>query len=54
MLVGHLPFLGRLASTLLVGDPDRLSTRFADAGVMVLCRVGGGWRIEAVASHEML
>jgi phosphohistidine phosphatase len=54
MLVGHLPFLNRLASTLLVGEPDRLNTRFTEAGVVVLRKVSGGWQIEAVASHEML
>jgi phosphohistidine phosphatase len=54
MLVGHLPFLGRLASLLLVGNPDRLNIRFSDAGVVVLGVAGGGWQIEAVAGHEML
>jgi phosphohistidine phosphatase len=54
MLVGHVPFLGRLASRLLVGEADRLDVRFADAGVVVLSRAAGGWQLVAVLSHEML
>jgi len=54
MVVGHLPYLSRLASALLVRDPDCLNTRITDAGVVVLGRAGSGWQIEAVASHEMI
>jgi len=54
MIVSHLPFLNRLASLLLVGDPDRLQFQFSDAGIVVLARVSGGWRIEAVVGHEMV
>ena len=52
MLVGHLPFLNRIASFLLVNDPDRVRFRFTDAGVVVLARNRGGWRVEAVAGHD--
>jgi len=54
MVVSHLPFLNRLCSLLLVGDPDRLQFQFSDAGVVILARVSGGWRIEAVVGHQML
>jgi phosphohistidine phosphatase len=54
MIVSHLPFLNRLTSLLLVGDPDRLQFQFSDAGAVILARVSGGWRIEAVVGHEML
>lgn len=54
MIVSHLPFLNRLASLMLVGDPDRLQFQFSDAGVVVLSRVGTGWRIEAVVGHQMV
>jgi phosphohistidine phosphatase len=53
MIVSHLPFLNRLASLMLVGDPERLQFQFSDAGVVILARVNGGWRIEAVVGHEM-
>jgi phosphohistidine phosphatase len=54
MIVGHLPFLNRLASVLLVGDPDKLQFRFADAGAVVLAACCGGWQVEAVAAHDMV
>jgi phosphohistidine phosphatase len=54
MVVGHLPYMARLASTLLVGEPDRLQIRFFDAGTVVLSRGAGGWQLEAVVSHEMV
>jgi len=54
MIVSHLPFLNRLASLLLVGDPDRLQFQFSDAGAVILVKVSGGWRIEAVMGHEMV
>jgi phosphohistidine phosphatase len=38
MLVGHLPFLSRLASLLLVGDPDRVIVRFRMGGIVCLLR----------------
>lgn len=54
VIVGHLPFLARLASQLLVGDPDSLRIRFLDAGAVVLGRVGEGWQLEAVAGHDQV
>jgi phosphohistidine phosphatase len=54
MLVGHLPFLARLASRLLAGDADRVGISFATAGVVVLARVSGGWQLVAVISPEMV
>lgn len=41
MLVGHLPFLSRLTSLLLVGDPERPLVRFRTGGVLCLIRSGG-------------
>jgi phosphohistidine phosphatase len=38
MLVGHLPFLSRLASLLLVGDPDRPLVQFPMGGIVCLAR----------------
>jgi phosphohistidine phosphatase len=38
MLVGHLPFLSRLTSLLLVGDADRPLVQFPMAGIVCLAR----------------
>lgn len=53
MLVGHLPFLNKLASRLLTGDADRTSLRFAEVGTVVLARNSGNWLLVAVISPEM-
>jgi len=54
LIVSHLPFLNRLASFMLTGDPHRLQFQFSDAGALVLAKVSGGWRIEAVVGHQMI
>ena len=38
MLVGHLPFLSRLASYLVTGDPDMPVFRFQNGGIVCLDR----------------
>ena len=43
MLVGHLPFLSRLAGILLAGDPERELVAFENAGIVCLQRAGGEW-----------
>ena len=53
MLVGHLPFLNKLASRLLPGDADRADLRFAEVGVVVLARNSGRWLLVALLSPEM-
>jgi len=52
LIVGHLPFLARLAGILLVGDPDRVGLWFTDAGVLVLGRTRGAWRVEALVGSD--
>jgi phosphohistidine phosphatase len=42
-LVGHLPFLPRLASALLTGDPDRVAFAVMEATVIRLRRHEGRW-----------
>jgi phosphohistidine phosphatase len=51
-LVGHLPFMGRLASRLLAGDSELLDPRFGDAGCLVAKRTDDGWRLEHFINHE--
>jgi len=45
MLVGHLPYMNRLAGLLVAADPNRVVVAFA-AATMVCCSGGGGqWKI---------
>ncbi len=53
-LVGHLPFMGLLASRLLSGDAERVQLRFQDAGCLLVTRVEGGWRLDGFVNHELL
>lgn len=52
-LVGHLPFMGLLASRLLSGDRGRIQPRFGDAGCLVAVRVEGGWRLDQFINHDL-
>lgn len=54
MLVGHLPHLGRLASALILGNPEREIIRFYMGGLVCLTRVEGGWRIGWALTPEVL
>ena len=45
MLVGHLPFLSRLASQLVIGDPDKHLLRFRNVGIVCLSRDEDKWLI---------
>jgi phosphohistidine phosphatase len=42
MLVGHLPFMERLASLLVFGDPARLVVKFQNAGIVALDQDSAG------------
>ena len=46
MIVGHLPHLSRLASLLLVNNPDVKIVEFKYSGVLKLTNTGGSWVIE--------
>lgn len=48
MLVGHLPFLSRLASFLLTGDPEAGVIRFRMAGIICLSHPEGRWAVNWV------
>ena len=55
MLVGHLPFLSRLASLLLVGDEAPETLDFAAGAAACLGRDAQGiWRVEWMVSPESL
>jgi phosphohistidine phosphatase len=66
MLVGHLPHLSRLASLLVVGDPDREIVAFRMGGIVCLTRkeekpdaagagasAPGGWRLKWILTPEL-
>ena len=53
MLVGHLPHLRRLASLLLVGDPEREIIRFRNGAIICLVKSEGGWLLQWVLSPEL-
>ena len=45
MLVGHLPFLARLAGLLVAGNPDQEVVHFSNSGIVGLERRDGRWVI---------
>ncbi len=53
MLVGHLPFLARLAGRLLVGDEEQAPVEFHYAGIVCLNYEEGRWRVAWVVTPEM-
>jgi phosphohistidine phosphatase len=55
MLVGHLPFLARLAGLLVAGDPGHSVVRFRNAGIVCLAREeeGDTWLVSWILTPEM-
>lgn len=54
MLVGHQPFLGKLAALLLTGDADRVSIGFVPGSACALERTEeGGWQIAWMLRPEL-
>lgn len=45
MLVGHMPFLARLAGLLVAGNPETEVVRFQNGGIVCLEGEGGRWRV---------
>jgi phosphohistidine phosphatase len=54
MLVGHLPFLSRLASFLLTGDPEAGVIRFRMAGIICLSNPEGRWAVNWVVPPALV
>jgi len=54
MLVGHLPHLRRLASSLLVGDPEKEIVRFRNGAIVCLVKAGGGWLLQWILTPELV
>lgn len=55
MLVGHLPFMARLVSLLLAGDPDRLVAAYQPGSVVCLeTDAEGAWHMNWMIRPELL
>ena len=54
MLVGHLPFMDRLAGLLVTGDPDRSVVRFRMGGIVCLEGAGDDWAVKWVVRPELV
>ncbi|MGA2916314.1 MAG: phosphohistidine phosphatase SixA [Sedimentisphaerales bacterium] len=55
MIVGHLPFLGKLASLLLTGSEIKEIIEFKNAGIVCLSRgEGNKWQIEWIVTPQIL
>ena len=46
MLVGHLPYMRRLAELLVKGDTARAAIEFGPATMLCCAKVGAGWQID--------
>ncbi len=54
MLVGHLPFMSRLTSLLLAGDPEAGVVRFRMSGIVCLNREDGEWSLRWAVTPELV
>ena len=55
MIVGHMPFVSRLATLLLTGYESPPVVSFTNAGVLCLCRTDDNrWQVEWIVTPELL
>ena len=54
MIVGHLPFLGRLAGLMLAGELERHPVRFRNGALVGLVREEEKWTIACVVPPELV
>lgn len=54
MLVGHLPHLGRLATLLLRGNPNKPIINFRNSGIVCLAKNGGEWLVEWILTPDLI
>ncbi len=54
MLVGHLPFLDRLANVLVTGNTETTVICFHNAGIVCLAEEDGHWSVSWVLTPELL
>ena len=53
MLVGHLPFMERLAGRMLTGDADQAVIDFTNAGIVCLERKDKRWQAAWILTPEL-
>lgn len=53
MLVGHLPHLSRLASSLLLGQPEKEILRLETAAMVCLVGAEGGWALRWILTPDL-
>ena len=54
MLVGHMPFLGRLTGLLVAGDSNREVVQFHQGGVVGLIQTVDGWQVWFAVPPELI
>ena len=54
MIVGHLPHLSRLASLLILGDPEKEVIEFKMGGVVCLGRSDDSWAVEWALTPRLI
>ena len=54
MLVGHLPFLSRLAGLLVAGDSDAVVVRFRNSGIVCLHSQDERWSVDWAVPPELV
>ncbi len=54
MIVGHLPFLGRLVGQCTTGDPEASVVGFDTGTLVCLARSDGRWTVERAVSPSLL
>lgn len=54
MLVGHLPYMAKLASSLLCDDPERNIVRFQMGGMVALKRDNNEWTLQWMIIPDIL
>lgn len=54
MLVGHLPFMSRMAGYLLTGDAEQAPVKFENAGILCLGLADDSWQVEWYATPAMV
>lgn len=53
ILVGHLPFMAKMAGYLLTGDPETNVVKFQNAGIVCLVRDDDHWQVEWIMTSEV-
>jgi phosphohistidine phosphatase len=53
MLVGHMPFMARLAGLLITGDADRPVVQFRQGGIVCLVHQEGRWSVDWVLTPAL-